>query len=296
MHMMLYLFCLHALLRRSDKVAWWSIAYITALAIAVTITDAANIRYTEMVFVDYRNYAGPDGLSGPIGFMLEEFNAPAEIVSFVFYFISQWLQDGLLLYRFFIIFGSSYLYVAVPVLMFVVTIVLDILLLDQIAQPFANIWQSGSIDIALPAYIISVALNVIITISICLRLLSQRRAMKGSAVGSMYTSLIEMLVESAALYTVFGIGFIITLAINNPIQDIFLAWLPAASGIAPTLIILRVTQRRNGDSTVQASGSRFTSAGTGNTGTAVRSQIQFASNAGLESTNGMEMKGGYNMA
>jgi uncharacterized membrane protein YgcG len=96
-------------------------------------------------------------------------------------------------------------------------------------------------------YIISLSVNILLTILITIRLLlyrrRARRAIQGDQ-GSEYFSLAAIVIESAALYSVFALIFIITYAINNPLNQIFLGVASSAQQIAGYLIIYRVAQGR----------------------------------------------------
>jgi hypothetical protein len=71
----------------------------------------------------------------------------------------------------------------------------------------------------------SLALNIIVTVLIVLRLLVYRhrivRAM-GKGHGSHYTSLAAMIIESAAINSAFSLLFLIPFAFNSPIAQLFL--------------------------------------------------------------------------
>jgi hypothetical protein len=72
---------------------------------------------------------------------------------------------------------------------------------------------------------LSVGLNIIVTSMICFRLLRMRALMRqvhGPELSSgMYTNLVAMLVESAAPFSILGIGFLVTLVRNVPLLYAF---------------------------------------------------------------------------
>ena len=75
-------------------------------------------------------------------------------------------------------------------------------------------------------YIISLSVNILLTILITIRLLLYRRRVIATLppeYGKHYLSLAAIMIESAALYSAFALLFIITYALNNPINQIFLA-------------------------------------------------------------------------
>jgi len=96
-------------------------------------------------------------------------------------------------------------------------------------------------------YIISLSINIMLTILITIRLLMYRRIVTVSLSADHakhYLSLAAILVESAALYSVLAIMFIVTYAINNPLNQIFLGVASAAQQIASYLIIYRLADGR----------------------------------------------------
>lgn len=80
----------------------------------------------------------------------------------------------------------------------------------------------------MPYLIVSLALNVLVTVAIVLRLLVYRHRISqalGPNHGSQYTSIVAMLVESASLYSLFSLLLVIPFAIDNPIQNVSLQML-----------------------------------------------------------------------
>jgi hypothetical protein len=71
----------------------------------------------------------------------------------------------------------------------------------------------------------SLALNILVTILIVLRLLvcrSRINRVMGKTHGSQYTSLAAMIVESAAIYSTFSLLFLIPFAFKHPLSQLFL--------------------------------------------------------------------------
>lgn len=100
---------------------------------------------------------------------------------------------------------------------------MGILFLIQVSV--SSPWASGRINFTLPYATISLALNIIITIMIVVRLLLYRRRITkilGPGHGTQYTTIASMLVESAALYAVFALLFLIPFAMGSPITNISL--------------------------------------------------------------------------
>ncbi|KAK7472489.1 hypothetical protein VKT23_000604 [Stygiomarasmius scandens] len=96
-------------------------------------------------------------------------------------------------------------------------------------------------------------LNVILTIFIVGRLLYARYRIKsslGSRYGQNYLSVASMLVESAALYSIWALVFLITYARGSAAQNILLPPLGQIQAIAPLLILTRVISGRAWGTTV----------------------------------------------
>ena len=95
----------------------------------------------------------------------------------------------------------------------------------QSSQPGLSLYSALPMAYGTSYYIISLSVNIILTILITIRLLLYRRrarmAIQGDQ-GSEYISLAAIVIESAALYSVFALIFIVTYAINNPLNQIFL--------------------------------------------------------------------------
>ena len=91
--------------------------------------------------------------------------------------------------------------------------------------PGSNLWSNITVDFGLPYFTISVALNVLLTFLICLRLLRHSQEFNlttGSSSKGLYRMLVAVLVESCALYALFSLLFIGTYASGNYMSDLFL--------------------------------------------------------------------------
>ncbi len=100
-----------------------------------------------------------------------------------------------------------------------------ILFLRQVAIPASSPWASGGINWTIPYFSLSLALNIIVTLMIVGRLLWYRQRIKsllGNAHGSHYTSIAAMIVESAAMYSLFTLLFLIFFGLDHPMENIFL--------------------------------------------------------------------------
>lgn len=157
------------------------------------------------------------------------------------------------LYRFFIIFDSKFLPTIIPLAAYLSTIATSCVFLFELSQPLATINSTLSATFATVFWSLSIALNMALTAAICIRLLIQRRRIRGFS-DAPYGSISAMLVESAALYTVVAIIFLATFLRHSNVQVFALGVLAPAQCIAPMLIVYRVgngqaIQRSNVNST-----------------------------------------------
>jgi len=101
-----------------------------------------------------------------------------------------------------------------------------IMVIERIIQHRAHVFylHGKPIHPIVPWVSMSVCLNVIVTSMICFRLLRMRalmREVRRPELASMYTSIATMLIESAAPFTILGIGLVIVAAQNGPLVDAF---------------------------------------------------------------------------
>ena len=95
----------------------------------------------------------------------------------------------------------------------------------QSSEPGLSLYSQLPMAYGTSYYVISLSINIMLTILITIRLLMYRRIVTASLSAGHakhYLSLAAILVESAALYSVLAIMFIVTYAINDPLNQIFL--------------------------------------------------------------------------
>jgi len=108
----------------------------------------------------------------------------------------------------------------------------------------------------IPYISISLALNILVTIAIVLRLLVIRHritSVLGPTHGSQYTSIAAMIVESASLYSLFAVFFLIPFGLNSAISAIPLQTIGLVQGCATLLIVFRVASGKAWSSNTQES-------------------------------------------
>lgn len=96
----------------------------------------------------------------------------------------------------------------------------------QSSSPGLSFYSALPLAYGTSYYAISLSVNMVLTILIILRLLHYRRtvvSVMSAEHAKHYVSLATVLVESAALYSVFALLFLVTYAVNNPLNQVFLS-------------------------------------------------------------------------
>lgn len=223
----LYFMCFHLLLRQMTRTNCKKqiplLVYITVTFILSTLFMTALADFTQLAFIQDRNYPG-----GPNAFENDMFSIPVDNIGNVCGLITMLLSDGLVVWRCMVIYRGCrvpmWAIMLFPCLMYAASVVMGIMWLLQVTT-FSPYFSSTNINYTVPYLSLSLALNIIITIVIVLRLLTYRRRISkvlGSSYGTQYTSIAAMIIESAALYSAFSVAFLTLFLLNNPISETFI--------------------------------------------------------------------------
>ncbi|KAG6911283.1 hypothetical protein DXG01_002122 [Tephrocybe rancida] len=282
--LVLYLTCATFLWksRKERRRSTFLLVYISLLLCVETIFEVAQSNTVQMIYVDNRNYPG-----GPWEYFLATQNLPINILFIASLFSLTFLSDLLVLWRCWVIwsaFGSN-LYASLalvfPCFLLLASFALGVIWALQSSQPGLSLYSSLPIAFGTAYLAVSLGVNVVLTFLISMRLLYYRRKIVDSlpeGAGSDYVSLVTILVESASIYSTFALIFLITYALNHPINSVFLVVASAAQQIANYLIIYRLTQGRGWDGQT----ARLTRLTTLNFDLSLRPEI--STSVGLEGT------------
>ncbi|PPR06714.1 hypothetical protein CVT24_013034 [Panaeolus cyanescens] len=244
----LYLVCVYALIQQfragiRKNQAIWSGVYITIMFALGTVYCAVNSRITQLAYVNFRNFPG-----GPAAFAVFVFSTPINIAGAAAFFITSWMNDALLVWRLWVLYrGSRYatLITGFALIMYLGTFSMGMVTLIESVLPTQSFWSAIAIKFALAYYALTTSYTIVITGLMIARILMVRRAfIKATGrreYGTQYLSIAAMLIESSALYTIWGIIFLGLYIVNHPVQFVFLASLSEVQIIAPLLIIYRVS-------------------------------------------------------
>jgi len=225
--------------RMNERKQLMLLTFVTVLFILGTIFVYSLSEFTQLAFIENRNYPG-----GPAAYEEAMFWVPASKIGTVVFVMGNWLMDLLLVWRCMVIFTGITLVplwtmMVLPCLLFVTSFALGILFLikTSASSPYF------AVNISLAYFCATLALNVIVTIFIVARLLFYRwrfARILGKQHVSHYANVAAILVESASLYSAFSIFFIVPFAINNPLSSISLQAMGQVQTVSSFLIILRV--------------------------------------------------------
>ncbi|EJD50116.1 hypothetical protein AURDEDRAFT_112270 [Auricularia subglabra TFB-10046 SS5] len=181
-------------------------------------------------------------------FYTTHFNTTAPLLGNVFFIITNFLADSLLLWRTWVVWGRRWVVVLPPGILLAASTAMSMLTVYQIAQPNTPLFSSTTLPMILPYFSLSISLNLILTLMIVTKLLLARRSIHravGEEHGRAYVGVAAMVVESAALYSVSSIVFIATYAQNlSVVFSVFLPLQVHMMCISPLLIIIRVAKGR----------------------------------------------------
>ncbi|KZV85634.1 hypothetical protein EXIGLDRAFT_622821 [Exidia glandulosa HHB12029] len=255
------------------------LAYITVLVLVETVFVAVQARtiqgtlslqynlrqYTDGpshvadMYVDNRNYPG-----GPWQYFLATQYLPENVLFIATLFTATFLSDALVLWRCWVIWSASgsrliaCLVVAFPIICLVASFVVGVLWARESSKPGLSLYSELPINLGTSYYALSLGVNVFLTFLIAARLIFYRRRVSAalpSDDGRSYVSLATIFVESAALYSVCAFLFLVTYAIQSPMNQVFLGMTNTGQQIATYLIIYRVAEGHDfGRRTLQSNG------------------------------------------
>ncbi|ESK90410.1 hypothetical protein Moror_13676 [Moniliophthora roreri MCA 2997] len=220
------------------------IVYTSIIFVLSTLYMVGLLQFTQLSFIDGRNIPG-----GPNAFEVIMFSLPIDMLANVIMVIITWFCDIVNVWRCYVIYRGCRLPAwavnLIPMLLYLLSIAFGILFLKQVGTVSQSPWETTGINFTAPYYAMSLALNILVTVLIVVRLLIYRHRITkamGSSHGSHYTSLMAMVVESAAIYSSFALAFLVPFAVNSPASQLFLQALSPIQGLSTFLIIFRIAQ------------------------------------------------------
>ncbi|VDB89425.1 unnamed protein product [Peniophora sp. CBMAI 1063] len=234
--------------RRGSTKTYTLLIYVLLMFSLGTTAIFCHLHWVQEFLIDNRNFPG-----GPLAYDATHYANAVNVTGVVCYFVMNWMADGLLLWRLYIIFSRRALIIAFPLMMYLTAVGLSIVDLHTLAQPGNSEFTHSAINFGLLYWSFSIALNVIVTAAIVGRLLITRSRISRLSIephhGIAYISISAMLIESAALYSITAIIFLIGYSLQNELQNVAEA-VQVIQGVAPLMIILRVARGTSVDDSV----------------------------------------------
>ncbi|KAJ7033382.1 hypothetical protein C8F04DRAFT_1104558, partial [Mycena alexandri] len=232
--------------RKSGLQAKILLIYMTSMLLIESLFVAVQARTVQMIYIDNRNYPG-----GPWAFFLASQTAAVNVIFYATLFLLTFLSDLLVLWRCWVIWSASgqtrvaWVVTAFPAILLLASFAMGTLWTLESSQPTLSLYSALPLAYGTSYYAISLSSNIILTLLITGRLIVYRRTLQQTLspeLASTYISLATVVVESAALYSVTAILFLITYAINNPTNQIWLAVASCSQQIANLLILHRLAE------------------------------------------------------
>lgn len=223
------------------------LGYVLFVFACASVYQVANAQITQLGFIDRRNYPG-----GPAAF--EESNASIPInLTFV---LMDWCADLLMIWRCIVVYRDTRFRLLITLfgaLIFIASFVTGLFWLIIVSVPAraADAWMSYSL--LFPYLSVSLASTIFISALTVLRFLYHRNRVSnvlGQGHGSVYWNFSTMIIESASIYAICSLLYIIPYAVGSPMANAFMQILGMAQGTAPLLIIYRVSEGKSWTSSV----------------------------------------------
>ncbi|KAI0340440.1 hypothetical protein BDW22DRAFT_1309572, partial [Trametopsis cervina] len=224
--------------KRAGKPWKFFLAYSTALFLLLTIDISINAVWGENMWITARDQ--PGGVPVFIGTQLADWYqawGSSAAVGLVL------MSDALLVFRLFIIYGSNWLIIVLPVLTYLAATIFAVLELVASFKPGGFFFGTKSVNFGTPYYSLTIGLNIVVTALICARLLSLSRVIResmGPENARIYTGVASIMIESALPYSLMGIVFLVPYARGQLVAVALGQVWAKITCLAPQLIILRV--------------------------------------------------------
>ncbi|KAF8890152.1 hypothetical protein BD779DRAFT_1438741 [Infundibulicybe gibba] len=246
--------------RRVRRVNLFMLAYITLLFLISTLVQVAQAHRTQLVFIENRNFPG-----GPWAYYEASLSGTANIVGQTPIAALFFLSELFMVWRCWVVWYSvsrwvAYAVASLPALMLAASLAGAVLYSLATAHPDSPIAGAHTTAWVLAYYTLMLSTNVVTTGLILIRLIAHRRAVGktlATAHAGEYTSLISMLVESAAFYSIIGASCLIVSGVGSPAGGPFISATVSSQQISGYLIIARLAHGRGWQASTMSAHSKI---------------------------------------
>ncbi|KAF9556533.1 hypothetical protein CPC08DRAFT_711132 [Agrocybe pediades] len=217
--------------------------YNCLVFILCTLSAASKIQMMKTAYIDNKNAEGGQGCEQ----MRLYTSVGIGILGNISCAVVNWLVDGLLLWRCYVIYRNSktspWLVLCIPATLGLALIVISILFLHSIAKHIGSPFLHKKLTLLVGSACL--VLNVVLTFMIVMRLFLYRRSIKrlaGAKYAGQYTSIVSMLIESGSIMDVAVVSIVILMSLNSPMVALPLLSVTEVQAIAAFMIIIRVAK------------------------------------------------------
>ncbi|KAG6371280.1 hypothetical protein JVT61DRAFT_9747 [Boletus reticuloceps] len=244
--LVLYFKTMHVLLsskvrhKKSDK---FYVLFSSVMLLMITVWLSTQAIFGEEMWIVNANFSG-----GPDAYWARNVSAWYMDMGTTAIIILQLMTDGLMIYRCRMI-SDSYRVIVVPVILWLGTLVLGILVLVMSSSPGEDFFSGIAAQLGIAYYSLSVGLTAMLTWVICYRMVTHGREAKkqlGAEYASVYFSLLSIIIESVLPYTLSGIAFLVSFGMGSGTSITF-----ACVYILMMMLILRVAYGQAWDETAK---------------------------------------------
>ncbi|KAF8890135.1 hypothetical protein BD779DRAFT_1469460 [Infundibulicybe gibba] len=212
--------------RKARRVNKFMLAYITLLFLISSLSQVAQAHNTQLVFIDNRNSPG-----GPWEYYTANLGGTANVVGQIPTVALLFLSELFMVWRCWVVWRSvgqqaAYAVAFFPVLMLIASLIAAVIYFVTIMHPGSLIAGAHTTAWILTYYTLMLSSNVIATVLILVRLIAHRREVRKtlpSTHGGEYTSIISMMIESAAFYSIIGASCLIVTGLGSPVAQPFIS-------------------------------------------------------------------------
>ncbi|THU84934.1 hypothetical protein K435DRAFT_396032 [Dendrothele bispora CBS 962.96] len=180
---------------------------------------------------------------------------PLNLLKESLYLAQTFIGDCTMIYRLWVVYNKNYYITIVPTMVMIVYLVSAIAVVVALARtvPGEDIFISTAGRWAIMVFTTTVATNVLTTSLITYRVWRIQKRVHGSSYGSNVLSVLHIMIESAALYTITAILTLIGYSTKMTWQFITIDMISPIIGISFTLISVRVNRHNSINESTQHS-------------------------------------------
>ncbi|CAL1707467.1 unnamed protein product [Somion occarium] len=229
--------CIEVLLKKRKNGGWLVKCFLGVMVLSfILITMHLCVDLTRA----FTAFAGNMEIPGSPEKFYANVDTKLNLIKNSSYITTTLIADAVLLFRTWVVWGRSYLIVAVPVLLWCTDIAMAAWFTWSVneASPGASVLVSTVFARSKYFYAVTLALNVLCTVLIAFRVWSVQRTVSGSVTGRL-PNVLSIVIESAAIYSVLLIILIGTSVSDSSAMFFLLNSMAPAVGSVFSYVILR---------------------------------------------------------